>query len=79
MKRLDFIALAAAAMIGSASYGAHAQEKLTVRLDFSPWGFQAAMHLAKEKGWFADAGLDVDIQEAGRWSHVDSRLGIARR
>lgn len=44
-----------------------AQEKLTVRLDFSPWGVQAAMHLAKEKGWFKDEGLDVDIQD-GRGS-----------
>ena len=44
-----------------------AQDKLSVRLDFSPWGVQAAMHLAKNKGWFKDAGLDVDIQD-GRGS-----------
>jgi len=46
---------------------AMAQEKLSVRLDFSPWGVQAAMHLAKDKGWFAAEGLDVDIQD-GRGS-----------
>ena len=44
-----------------------AQEKLTVRLDFSPWGVHAAMHLAKHKGWFKEAGLDVDVQD-GRGS-----------
>ncbi len=38
-------------------------EPLTVRLDFIPVGFHAAMHLAKEKGWFAKEGLEVDIQD----------------
>jgi NitT/TauT family transport system substrate-binding protein len=38
-------------------------EPLSVRLDFAPVGFHAAMHLAKVKGWFAREGLDVDIQD----------------
>ncbi len=38
-------------------------EKLTVRMDFSPWGIHAAMHLAEQKGWFEEAGLDVEIQD----------------
>ena len=46
---------------------AQAQEKVNVRLDFSPWGVQAAMHTAKHKGWFKDAGLDVNIED-GRGS-----------
>jgi NitT/TauT family transport system substrate-binding protein len=46
---------------------AAAQNKLAVRLDFSPWGVQAAMHLAQNQGWFKQAGLDVDIQD-GRGS-----------
>lgn len=46
---------------------AFAQDKLTVRLDFSPWGVQAAMHLAKNKGWFKEANLDIDVQD-GRGS-----------
>src|SRR5688572_15833087 len=41
---------------------AHA-EKVSVRLDFAPVGFHAAMHLAKEKGWFAREDLEVDIQD----------------
>jgi NitT/TauT family transport system substrate-binding protein len=44
-----------------------AQEKVNVRLDFSPWGVQAAMHTAKHKGWFKEAGLDVNIED-GRGS-----------
>lgn len=58
---------AALAFVGLQSGSASAQEKLSVRLDFSPWGVQAAMHLAKNAGWFKEAGLDVDIQD-GRGS-----------
>ncbi len=58
------LALAALAL---SALPASAQEKLSVRLDFSPWGVHAAMHLAKQKGWFKEAGLDVDIQD-GRGS-----------
>lgn len=42
---------------------ANAAESLLVRLDFSPWGMHGAMHLAKEKGWFSEQGLDVSIQD----------------
>ncbi|WP_407525874.1 ABC transporter substrate-binding protein [Methylobacterium oryzisoli] len=55
------------AVLAMAALPASAQEKLSVRLDFSPWGVHAAMHLAKQKGWFKEAGLDVDIQD-GRGS-----------
>lgn len=55
------------AALAACALPALAQEKLSVRLDFSPWGVQAAMHLAKEKGWFKEEGLDVDIQD-GRGS-----------
>lgn len=43
--------------------GSAMADKLSVRLDFSPWGVHAGMHLAQEKGWFKNAGLDVDIQD----------------
>ena len=46
---------------------AQALEPLSVRLDFSPWGIHAAMHLANQKGWFREAGLAVDVQD-GRGS-----------
>src|ERR1700736_2654982 len=53
--------------LGAGVSSASAQDKLSVRLDFSPWGVQAAMHLAQSQGWFKQAGLDVDIQD-GRGS-----------
>lgn len=65
--------LAVVAVLASALAGlgiqtpAFAQDKLSVRLDFSPWGVQAAMHLAKNKGWFKEANLDIDVQD-GRGS-----------
>jgi NitT/TauT family transport system substrate-binding protein len=63
MKKL----LIASAVLAALTLPSHAQEKISVRLDFSPWGVQAAMHLAKNRGWFREAGLDVDIQD-GRGS-----------
>lgn len=63
---LKFPLLTFAVMLGLASPSG-AQEALSVRLDFSPWGSHAAMHLAKHNGWFEEAGLKVDIQD-GRGS-----------
>lgn len=53
------------AALGLAMFSSPAQaaESLLVRLDFAPWGMHGAMHLAQEKGWFKDAGLDVEIQD----------------
>ncbi len=42
-------------------------EKLVARVDFSPWGLHAAKHLATVKGWYKEAGLEVDVQD-GRGS-----------
>jgi NitT/TauT family transport system substrate-binding protein len=63
LSTLMLLGMAAGAAISPAS----AQDKLSVRLDFSPWGVQAAMHLAQNQGWFKEANLDVDIQD-GRGS-----------
>ncbi|WP_028603392.1 ABC transporter substrate-binding protein [Ottowia thiooxydans] len=67
MPKLNLMRLITAVGLAGVVNFAHAQEKLSVRLDFSPWGIHAAMHLAKEKGWFKEAGLDVDVQD-GRGS-----------
>jgi len=69
MSRTRLARLAAASVLLASAFAstAHAEEKVTVRLDFSPWGVHAGMHLAKEKGWFKEAGLDVDVQD-GRGS-----------
>jgi NitT/TauT family transport system substrate-binding protein len=43
--------------------------KLTVRTDFLPWGMHAGLHLGVVKGWFKEAGVDVDVSD-GRGSTV---------
>jgi NitT/TauT family transport system substrate-binding protein len=67
MRRLLLKTLLVLGCAGLSIVPASAADKLSVRLDFSPWGVQAAMHLAQHKGWFKEAGLDIDIQD-GRGS-----------
>ncbi|WP_158924981.1 ABC transporter substrate-binding protein [Acidisphaera sp. S103] len=38
-------------------------EPLRIRLDWTPWGAHAAIHLASVKGWYRDAGLDVTVDD----------------
>ncbi|WP_417209109.1 ABC transporter substrate-binding protein [Antarctobacter sp.] len=68
---------AMALAIGFAA-SAGAQEQLTVRLDFSPWGVHAGMHLAQHMGWFEEAGLNVEVQD-GRGSGNTLQLVNAGR
>jgi NitT/TauT family transport system substrate-binding protein len=44
---------------------ARAQDPVTlkVRLDWTPWGVQAPFHLAQQKGWYKQAGLDVSLED----------------
>lgn len=42
---------------------AQALPKLTARVDFLPWGMHAGLHLGVEKGWFKEAGLDVEVSD----------------
>jgi NitT/TauT family transport system substrate-binding protein len=46
---------------------AKAADKLSVLLDFSPWGLHAAVHLAEVKGWFKEQNLEIDARD-GRGS-----------
>jgi NitT/TauT family transport system substrate-binding protein len=61
------LALAAAGVLAAPRLARAQTERLSVRLDFSPWGVHAAMHLAEVRGWFREAGLAVDVQD-GRGS-----------
>lgn len=45
---------------GSPSF---AQEKLSLRLDFLPYGSHAPFYLAKEKGWFKEQGVEPTIED----------------
>ena len=60
LKMTHLLGTAAIAAFGAVETFA---ETLAVRLDFSPWGVHAGMHLAEAKGWFDEAGLDIDLQD----------------
>src|SRR5260221_13382356 len=49
-----------------------AAEKVSVRLNWVPGAEHSFLYLAKEKGWFADAGIDLEII-AGQGSTVAVR------
>jgi NitT/TauT family transport system substrate-binding protein len=55
--------LAMPAVIASRRADAQAAEKITVRLDFTPWGIHAPFHLAAAKGWFAKFGLEPVLED----------------
>jgi NitT/TauT family transport system substrate-binding protein len=55
--RCAFLLLTYPVLLGPAS----AQTKVTMYLDFLVNGYHAPFYLAKEKGWYKDAGLDVTI------------------
>ena len=58
------LSIALCATLGLLMTGsAWAADKLVVRLDFSAWGLHGAMHLAQQKGWFEQAGLEVEVQD----------------
>ena len=67
MTLLTGLLMAGAFFVLAQSTSALAQEKLTARLDFTPAGPHAGLHLAVSKGWFKEAGLEVDVQD-GRGS-----------
>ncbi|MGH8817650.1 MAG: ABC transporter substrate-binding protein, partial [Achromobacter pestifer] len=59
--RNAMLGLAAVAL--SASAWAQTPEPLRVRLDWTPWGVHGAFHLAQQKGWYKQAGLDVSLED----------------
>jgi NitT/TauT family transport system substrate-binding protein len=50
-------------MLGAVTGAVVAQDKITVRLDWTPWGSHAPIHLAMEKGWFKQNGLDPQVED----------------
>ena len=63
--RRSFAKSAAAAALFAFGRPAVAQAlpKLTARVDFLPWGMHAGLHLGVDKGWFKEAGLDVEVSD----------------
>jgi NitT/TauT family transport system substrate-binding protein len=62
--RRDVIALLAALpLTGLVATRAEADDKLTVRLEWSAYAMHLPFHLATEKGWFKAADLDVLMED----------------
>jgi NitT/TauT family transport system substrate-binding protein len=59
------LAGAGACVVGALPFAtrARAADRLSIRLDWTPWGDQAAFHLANVKGWYKAHDLDVDIED----------------
>jgi NitT/TauT family transport system substrate-binding protein len=55
--------LAAVAISSSAGAKPHALKKVSVRMDFLIRGYHSGFYVAREKGWYEAAGLDVSIAE----------------
>jgi NitT/TauT family transport system substrate-binding protein len=55
--------LISAAVVRPGFARAQQQQSLKVRLDWTPWGVHAPIHLAQAKGWLTGAGLAVDVQD----------------
>jgi NitT/TauT family transport system substrate-binding protein len=51
----------AALLLSSASTQAHAADRVVIATDWSPHGMISGLLLAKQKGWFSAAGLDVEV------------------
>ena len=58
---LTAIAVLSASVLTNAP--APAADRVAVRLDWTPWGSQAPLHLAAKKGLFAKYGLDVVLED----------------
>ena len=60
---------AVAVLILGFSSSSFAVDKLKIKLSWTPTAYQSPIHLANEKGWFRDQGLDVEVED-GRGSIV---------
>jgi len=60
---LGGLAAFGSAVLGTPAVRAQTMEKFLVVMDFLPSWRHAAFHLAKVKGWYHDAGLDVQVDD----------------
>ena len=67
MRRVVALLAAVLALHGCGEDGAEpgASREATLVLDFTPNAVHAGLYAAQERGWFADEGLDLEIQPPG--------------
>jgi NitT/TauT family transport system substrate-binding protein len=77
-KQRRYLPMAAAAAVMALGAGAYAAApaKITFQLNYPAAGYNAGYELAVEKGYYRDAGLDVDI-EPGNGSQITAQLVAA--
>lgn len=61
--RLASGALTALVVSVAPSLASAQTDKISLRLDWNPWGAHSPFHLAQQKGWFKANGLDVEIED----------------
>ncbi|MBI4310981.1 MAG: ABC transporter substrate-binding protein [Chloroflexi bacterium] len=78
--RLLLLPLLALALLAAACGGASGKEttKVRVALDWFPWSNHSGLYIAKEKGYFADEGLDVTIYTPDDPSTVLATVGAGQ-
>ena len=69
MKRLAVLAVALATALPGAAALSQAKDKMTLLLNWYTYSEHAPFYLGKERGYFDQEGIDLDIQE-GRGSGV---------
>ena len=62
-KALNSAALAISIAMAGAPVSAQPLETLKVKLDWTPWANHAAVHLAQQKGWYRQVGMDVNLED----------------
>jgi NitT/TauT family transport system substrate-binding protein len=65
MSKKTTVQILSAVALAAASIGAQAQEKLTLQLKWVTQAQFAGYYVAKDKGFYKDAGLDVTIKAGG--------------
>ncbi len=78
MKRMLSRLMAGAAMLGLAAVPAHSQQKINFILNWIAGGDHAPYYYAKASGMYAEAGLDVNIEQGKGSSMAAQRTGVGK-
>jgi ABC-type nitrate/sulfonate/bicarbonate transport system substrate-binding protein len=80
MRRLlVFLVVALAVVMTAVACGGEKKaEKVSVALDWFPWSNHSGLFIAREKGYYRDEGLDVDIYTPSDPSTVLQTVGAGR-
>ncbi|MCY0386957.1 ABC transporter substrate-binding protein [Robbsia sp. Bb-Pol-6] len=69
---------ASVALVPLSTASAADLDTIRLRTDWTPWGIDAALYLAKQKGWFARAGIAVDAQDGIGSTHTVQLVGAGQ-